>query len=80
MTRTLVRTYIRRTAFYRGALGGRKAWLAVFVFLGFRRVSGRLFGRQERFVALEKLQPGQSMLLTALPPRTRRERRAARRA
>ncbi len=80
MRRKRLGTYLRRSAFHQGVLGGRRGWLVVFILLAARRSASKVIGRQERFVALEKLQPGQSIQLTALRPPTRRERRSASKA
>jgi hypothetical protein len=68
----------RRNGIYKGLLGGDRRWLAIGgVFWG-ARVMKKMLGKNEEFVTLEKLQPGQWMSLRAIPAPTRKERRAAR--
>lgn len=68
----------RRNGIYKGLLGGNRRWLAIGgVFWGVR-VMKKMLGKNEEFVTLEKLQPGQWLSLQAIPAPTRKERRAAR--
>ena len=72
--------FLRRSAVYKGLLGGRRGWLAVGAIVWFPRFMKRLFGRTEEVVTTEKLLPGEFVRLDAVRPPTRRQRRAARRA
>jgi hypothetical protein len=69
---------LRRNAIYKGLLGGRRGWMAVGVVVWGVRLFRKALGRNEEIVATEKLQPGESLILTTIPQRTRAERRAAR--
>lgn len=72
--------YARRAGLYKGLLGGDRRWLVVGgAAWGFRFLK-KSFGKVEQVVALEKLEPGQSMLLQAIPPVTRRQRKADRKS
>jgi hypothetical protein len=70
----------RRTAFYKGLLGGSRGWMAVGAALWVGRKGRSAFGRTEEHVSLDKLRPGQGIEVRTIVPPTRRERRAARRA
>ena len=72
--------FARRNGLYKGLLGGDRRWLAVGVFFWSLRALRKAFGRVEQVVALEKLEPGQWMSLHAIPPTTRRQRKADKRA
>jgi hypothetical protein len=69
----------RRTAFYRGLLGGNRTWMAVGGGLWLGRSARRAFGRTEEHVALDELKPGQGIEIRTIVPPTRRQRRQARR-
>ena len=71
---------LRRNAVYKGFLGGNRRWILVGVALYGPRLMKKSFGRSAQFLSLEKLQPGQAVRIEAIPPMTRSERRAARRA
>ncbi|MCB9380137.1 MAG: hypothetical protein R2694_10945 [Ilumatobacteraceae bacterium] len=72
--------YLRRGAVYKGVLGGRRGWMAVGAVLWTPKLLKKAFGKNEEIVATEKLKPGQFVRLEAIPPTTRRQRKAAKRA
>jgi hypothetical protein len=72
--------FLRRSAVYKGLLGGSRGWLAVGAVFWLPRLLKRLFGRTEEVVATEKLVAGEFVRLEAVRPPTRRERRAGRRS
>ena len=71
---------LRQRSLQRGLFGGHRGWMAVGVLVWAPRVLKRLAGRNEEFIATERLLPGQSIQLTAVKPPTRRELKAAKRA
>ena len=70
----------RRTAFYKGLLGGSRGWMAAGAVLWVGRDDRRALGRTEEHVSLDRLRPGQGLEIRTIVPPTRRERRTARRA
>lgn len=72
--------FVRRAAIYRGFIRGRKGWLAIGLLLWTPRVAKKVFGRKEEYVTTEVLRSGQFVRLQSIPPTTRRQRKAARRA
>jgi hypothetical protein len=72
--------FLRRNATYKGLLGGQRGWLALFALFGVARFFGRFVGREPQHLTSERLLPGQSLTIVAIPPPTRAERRAAKRA
>jgi len=70
----------RRRGLYRGVLGGQRGWLAFGALFWGGRALKRIVARQETYVTTERLAPGQTVILTAIAPLTRRARRAERRA
>jgi hypothetical protein len=70
---------VRRTAFYKGLLGGSRGWMTVGAVLWVGRKARGALGRTEEKVSLDKLRPGQGLEIRTIVPPTRRERRAARR-
>ena len=67
--------YARRNGLYKGLLGGDRQWLMIgSVFWGLRFLR-KSMGKVEQVVTVEKLEPGQWMSLTAIPQRTRRQRK-----
>lgn len=71
---------LRRSALYKGVLGGNRGWMAVGAVLWGPRILRRLFGKQEEIVAVERLTAGQFVRLESIKPPTRKERKAALRA
>ncbi len=71
---------LRRNALYKGLLGGHRGWMTVGAVVWGGRLMRKAFGRTEKVVATEVLQPGQVLRLEAIAPPSRGERRAARRA
>jgi hypothetical protein len=69
-----------KTGLSRGVRGGRRGWLAVSVTIWLLRGFKRIVVKQEHVVAVERLDPGQHLTLTTIPPESRRDRKAARRA
>lgn len=70
---------LSRAALRRGTIGGERGLLILPVGLAVLRAVGKAMRKNEETIALEKLKPGQSMLLTALRPLSRRERKQAKR-
>jgi hypothetical protein len=66
----------RRNAVYKGILGGERKWLAIGGVVWGTRFLKKAVGRNEQVVALEKLESGQAVLLTTIPPLKRREKKA----
>ena len=64
--------YLTSVGFRRGALGGSRAWMIVGGAAAFMRILGRMASRQEKIVYCEKLEPGQSLLVSHLPDASRR--------
>jgi hypothetical protein len=71
---------LRTNALYKGLLGGSRGWLAVGAVVWAPRLLKKVLGSTHEVVATEELKPGQVLCLEAIPPPTRAERRAARRA
>jgi hypothetical protein len=71
---------LRRNALYKGLLGGSRGWLAVGAFVWGPRLLRKALGRTEQVVAKEVLKPGQTLCIETIPPQSRAQRRAARRA
>ena len=70
----------RRGGLYKGLLGGQRGWLAFGALFWGGRAWKKVVARQESYVTTERLEPGQTVTLTAIAPATRRPRRAERRA
>ncbi len=68
----------KRSAVRKGVLGGERAWLVAAAVLYGPKLLQRIGGRTEQVVTLERLEPGQGVVLQTLPQRTRAERRALR--
>ena len=69
---------LRRNALYKGLFGGSRGWMAVGAFVWGSRLFRKAFGRTEKVVYTEVLEPGQVLRLEAIAPPTRGQRRAAR--
>lgn len=73
--------YLRTRGFRDGVLSGRRGWLAVGVLVWTGRLVKKLLSRPAQLVAVEKLEPGQSLTVSALAPEsgaTRTSRRTRR--
>ena len=71
---------LRRLGWYRGVLGGRRDWAAVWALVGFVGLVRRALQKEPEVVAVEKLRRGQQLTIVSLgPPETRRQRRRRRR-
>jgi hypothetical protein len=68
---------LRRLGFFRGVLGGNRAWTGVFVVLLGARALKKVVGKTEEVAAVERLAPGQRLTIIAIDPVE--ERRAAKR-
>ena len=66
---------LRRLGFYRGVLGGNRAWTGVFAVLIGARALKKLAVKSEQVAAVERLTPGQRLTIIAIDPVA--ERRAA---
>ena len=71
---------LRRSALYKGFLGGQRGWMVVGAVLWGPKLMKRFFGKHEQVLATEKLVAGQFVRLEAIRPPTRRERKAAKRS
>jgi len=67
---------IRRRAINQGLFGPSTAWkiVAVVVFGG--KKLQEVVGRREQLVTVEKMEPGQTMILRTIKPLTRAEKKA----
>ena len=70
---------LRRNATNKGLIGGQRGWLAVFAILGGARFLSKHVGKDAQHLTSEKLLPGQSMTIRAIPVPTRQERKVAQR-
>jgi hypothetical protein len=71
----------RRNAIYKGVFEGDRKWLAIGGAAWGVRLLRKSLGKNEQVVALEKLEPGQGVILRTIPPVKRRElKRAKKRA
>jgi hypothetical protein len=68
-------TLARHNALYKGLLGGNRTWLVIGAVVWAPRLMKRLLGKNEEIVATEKLLPGSSIRITALPQRTKADRK-----
>lgn len=64
---------LRRRRFYL-LFGDGRFWRDVMYVMYARRAVKHVLGRRAEWVALEKLRPGQSVHVTALPTRRRKDR------
>lgn len=64
--------YLTGVAFRRGALGGSRGWTIVGAAVVALRVVGRLAAREPEVVYHEQLEPGQTLVISHLPPEARR--------
>ncbi|MFM8381005.1 MAG: hypothetical protein ACKOA6_03275 [Actinomycetota bacterium] len=60
--------YRRTRGFRDGVLSGRRGWLAVGVLVWTGRLVKKLLSRPAQLVAVERLEPGQSLTVSALDP------------
>jgi hypothetical protein len=66
--------HARRAAIRRGFLGGDRAWqIFGVVYFGAKFVRSAL-GKSTEIVSVDKLEPGQSIRITAIEPKTLRSR------
>lgn len=75
--------YTRRARFLfveRGLRQGNRFWLVFGGALVAGRLLRRTFGRVSETLSIEQLAPGQSVVITAIAPPTRADKRAARAA
>ncbi|MCY3635759.1 MAG: hypothetical protein OXH23_09160 [bacterium] len=64
--------YVRRQAFRRGVVGGSRGWLVLGgVVWGIRLLRRMASTRQLRRVLSQELQPGESLLISHLPDKTK---------
>ena len=64
----------------KGLLGGSRGWMAIGAVVWIPRLLKRLLGQDQKVIATEVLQPGQTVCIEAIRPTTRGERRIASRA
>jgi hypothetical protein len=67
--KTGLRALLATRGFKRGVLGKDTKWLIVFVGVVAGRLLRRGFAKGEELAAIEKLQPGQSILIRAIDRR-----------
>lgn len=72
---TTITLILRRRAFSQGIVGHSRFWRIVAVLIFSRRILRKLFGKHPEVVTIEKLRPGQAMMLRTIPAVSRRERR-----
>ena len=60
--------------------GGNRGWMAVGAVLWGPRLFRKVFGKQEQVIAIEKLTAGQYVSVESIPPPTRKQRKASKRA
>lgn len=73
--------YLRGRGVARSVLSGRRGWLVVTVLMWAGRLLKKAISRPAKVVAVERLEPGQSLTVSALAPddgATRTSRRARR--
>jgi hypothetical protein len=75
--KSLVST-LGRAALRRGTFGGQRGYLALPIALQVFRTVRKATTKTEQTIGLEKLKPGQFVTITAIPPLSRRERKATR--
>lgn len=75
--KSLVST-LGRAALRRGTFGGQRGYLALPIALQVLRNVRKATTKTPETIGLEKLRAGQFVTITAIPPLTRRERKAAR--
>lgn len=56
--------FLRRTAVTRGVLGGNRFWLVLAIVIYGRRIIRKLAGDGPELVFSERLEPGQSLLIS----------------
>jgi len=71
---------LRRNSVSKGLLGGQRGWMAVGAVVWGARLLRKALGRTEQVIFTEKLEPGKTLCLEAIPPVSRADRRASRRA
>lgn len=69
----------RRRAVRYGFVGGERLWRFIGLTMVIRELLRRIFGRRPEYVALERLAPGQSVQVTAIPSARSSRRRRRRR-
>ena len=74
--KSLVST-LGRAALRRGTFGGQRGYLALPIALQVLRTVRKATTKTSETIGLEKLKAGQFVTITAIPPLTRRERKAA---
>jgi hypothetical protein len=75
--KSLVST-LGRAALRRGTFGGQRGYLALPVALQIFRTVRKAATKTHEPLGIEKLKAGQFVTITAIPPLTRRERKAVR--
>jgi hypothetical protein len=71
---------VRRRALTRGVLGNSPLWRVVAVVVFGKSLLKRLVGGGEEIVTVERMRPGETMVLRTIPPVARRARRRAARS
>lgn len=71
--------YLRTRGIKDGIFAGRRGWMAIGLVMWSGRLLKRLMARSSEPVAVEKLEPGQSITISALAPQEapRRRRRSS---
>jgi hypothetical protein len=71
--------FVRSRAIAKGVLGGDRFWRGVAAVVFGASFLRRTFGRTMEVLTIERLRPGESVLVRTIAPMTRRDRRASRR-
>lgn len=71
-------SYLRTRGIKDGVFGGRRSWLVLGLVMWIARFVKRLASRPSELVAVERLEPGQSITVSALDPEESPRRRRRR--
>ena len=74
-----VTKYISRRGLTDGVFGGRRQWLVLGAVVWLARLLKRIVSRSVEVVSIEKLEPGQSVTVSALDSSADRSKRSRRR-
>lgn len=67
--------YLRTRGIKDGIFGGRRGWLTLGLVMWAGRLLRKMSSRGSELVAMEKLEPGQSITVSALAPEAKARRR-----
>ena len=71
---------IRRQSVRKGLVGGSRVWMTVGGVYSLVRIMRRMSRNSDGVVVAERIEPGDTLVIEALPRESRRTRRRARRA